>query len=310
MDKPETTEINYNDHGKCLRLTNGIIDIIATLDKGPRIIRYGYVDQRNQLCEYAPLSVDVDGDKWNLVGGHRLWHCPEKYPRTYIPDNTPVIYRKTKDGAVIYKPSDPWVNIDKELEISLSLDESTITLDHKLTNRNAWPVELAVWALTVMDKGGVSVVPLIDRISHFTDGVKGSNLILLWSYSRMDDSRVHWGNKYIMLTQDSNIKTNFKFGISNEDGWAAYINEGDMFIKTFQYINDAQYPDRGINYESFVNDFMLEMETLSPLKKLEPGDHIIHKETWRIIQGVTLPACETDTEKIVGNYIKSIQKRY
>jgi len=38
----ETKIIEYKDYGKCLSITNGIVDLAVTIDIGPRIIRYGF----------------------------------------------------------------------------------------------------------------------------------------------------------------------------------------------------------------------------------------------------------------------------
>ena len=44
-------EINYNSWGKCIRLATEKIELIVTVDCGPRIVRYGFIDDINMLFE-------------------------------------------------------------------------------------------------------------------------------------------------------------------------------------------------------------------------------------------------------------------
>ena len=189
------------------------------------------------------------------------------------------------------------------MEISLSQNGTEVSVKHKLINKNAWPVEVAAWGLTVMDEGGVSFIPQPQNEPDFLCGAKGASNITLWAYTRMDDERVTWGNKYITLKQSRTAEGNIKFGISNEDGWAAYLNKGNMFVNRFAYIDGAVYPDRGVSYETFTTDFMLEMETLSPLSKLEPNEFLIHEEKWSLFKGIEEPKNEDEIDDIVSKYI-------
>ena len=300
------TQKPYKDYDKCMELSNGIADLVVTLDTGPRIIRYGFTDRPNEFCDDASLTLDVQGKEWRLMGGHRLWHSPEAYPRTYWPDNDPVGWEKTKSGIRVTCKNQDWVQIDKEMEITLSPSDSRVRIVHTLTNKNAWPVKLAAWALTVMAPSGIEIIPQPQHESHFSDGAKGSRVITLWSYARMNDPRVSWGEKYIIVQQDVNNDTNIKFGISNEDGWAAYLNRHHLFVKKYTHEPAAEYPDHGVSYETFCCNFMLEMESLSPLTLLEPEDKVSLVEEWKLFDGLDqVPEDEQQIDEIVEKYIKT-----
>lgn len=306
MAKVELKETTYREYGKCIEMSNDSTDLIVTLDVGPRIIRYGFTGQQNEFCDDAPLSLDVHEKEWYLMGGHRLWHSPEAYPRTYWPDNDTVEWEKTGKGIRVTLKDRDWVQVDKEMEITMSPDNSGVKVVHTLTNRNAWPVKLAAWALTVMAPGGKEIIPQPQHESHFSDGAKGSRVITLWSYAKTNDPRVNWGDKYITVQQDVNNNNNLKFGISNEDGWSAYLNRDHLFVKKYSHDPDAVYPDRGVSYETFVCNYMLEMETLSPLVLLQPGASVSHIEEWKLMEGIELKSSdEEQIDQIVEKYIKS-----
>ncbi|VBB06547.1 Hypothetical protein LUCI_1783 [Lucifera butyrica] len=286
MAKVTVKETEYKQYGKCVSVSNGVVDLVATVDCGPRIIRFGITGQENEFCEHEGAKETYGGKFWHIRGGHRLWHSPEHDPRSYIADNDPVEYHLLENGVHLVQKPEEWVQIQKEMTVTLAAGSNQVTVTHKLINKNAWPVELAVWALTVMAPGGREVVPQPSRDT----GLLGNRLLALWPYSKMNDHRIYWGEKMIALKQDPKMQPPFKFGIPNEDGWAAYFNHGNLFIKRYQHQLDAKYPDFGVSYETYTTDFMLEMESLSPLVRLEPGASASHAESWELIPGVGTPA--------------------
>jgi hypothetical protein len=83
----QTKEIVFGSLGRCLELSNGTVDVVITLDFGPRIVRYGFTGKQNMFNE-GPSFVTPGG--YRFTGGHRLWHSPEDKVRSYEPDNDPV----------------------------------------------------------------------------------------------------------------------------------------------------------------------------------------------------------------------------
>src|SRR5882724_1631173 len=87
-DDVKIEKINYGGWANCLRLSNRLIDLVATTDVGPRLIRFGFVGQRNEFREFPGMLGKRGGRRWRIYGGHRLWMAPEALP--YFPDNRPV----------------------------------------------------------------------------------------------------------------------------------------------------------------------------------------------------------------------------
>lgn len=297
-------ESAYGNYGKCITLSNGIVDLCITTEAGPRIIRYGFIGQPNEFCDDATLSLAVGDDDWRLMGGHRLWHSPEAFPRTYEPDNSPVQWEILEDGVKIMCEAKPLARIGKEMIIKLSPDNSKVTIVHTLINKNAWAVQLAAWAMSVMAPGGIEIIPITPREAHFSEGINGARTVILWAYARMNDPRLYWGEKFVTFRQDPNSQSNIKIGFSNEEGWVAYINRSHMFIKKYPYIHGAEYPDHGCSLETFSINFMHEIESLSPLATLKPDEVISHIEEWELIDHITLEKIdEGDIEQIVKRHI-------
>lgn len=300
MGEIAVKEISYKEYGKCIEISNGIVDLVITVDLGPRIIRYGFLGKENMLCENPGLTKDVSLGEWRILGGHRLWHSPESDPRSYVPDDSPVHWEKVEYGIRVSQNVEPWVQIKKDMEITLDPFNSKVKILHRLTNKNAWPIELAAWSLTVMAPGGKEFIPQPKRDT----GLLGNRIITLWPYAHMNDKRVYWGDRYITLNQYQNMPEPFKVGISNEDGWAAYLNNGNLFVKKFTHYIGGKYPDFGVSYETYTTDYMLEMESLSPMKKLDPDDYIDHVEEWQLFRNVN-ERCDNEDQidEIVKKYI-------
>jgi len=203
-----------------------------------------------------------------MYGGHRLWHSPEDNPRTYPAGQREGCLAGVPGGIAVTQEVEPRTRIRKEMEISLEPAGSRVAILHRLTNQGLWPVKLAAWAITVMAAGGLEIIPQ----PRADTGLLPNRLISLWPYTRLNDPRVRWGERFIFIRQDSSISNTFKIGIPNEQGWAAYLNQDRLFLKRHEHICEARYPDYGVSYETYTNDFMLEMETLSPLAFLEPGE--------------------------------------
>jgi len=299
MEDVRMEKISYGGWDNCIRIANGIVDLIVTADVGPRIIRYGFAKQENEMCEVESQMGLTGGDEWRIYGGHRLWHSPESKPRTYEPDNKPVKWEEIPCGVKTVQDVEPLSRIKKEMEITLIPDKSRARVVHRLSNSGPWAVELSVWSISAMARGGKEVFPQTRRDT----GLLPNRLMALWPYSSLKDPRLHLGEKYIILRQDPHITYPHKTGISNEEGWAAYFNHNHLFLKHYKHEPDARYPDFGVSYETYTNDFMLEMETLSPLVLLKPEASMEHIEIWELFDNVAMPSDdEHEIEEVIGAY--------
>jgi hypothetical protein len=288
-------KIPYGGWDNCVQVTNGIVELIVTADVGPRIIHYGFAGRENELCEIQSEKGATGGDEWRIYGGHRLWHSPEARPRTYEPDNGPVAWERIPDGIMTEQDQEKSTGIKKEMEITLSPESSEIRIIHRLINRGLWPVELSVWSITAMAQGGMEVIPLSGKDTVLLP----NRVVALWPYTRLNDPRVCFGEKYININQDPDNRLPFKIGIANEAGWAAYFNHYRLFMKYYSHIQNARYPDFGVSFETYNIDFMLEMETLSPLSRIEPDNYIEHKESWDLLDNIPVPDDEAGIDEIL-----------
>jgi hypothetical protein len=293
MNQFQLQKINYKGWPNCYSLSNGLVDLVVTADVGPRIIRFGFIDQGNELKEIEETLGQTGGDEWRIYGGHRLWHAPEEMPRTYSPDNEPVAVEEGDGFLRLVQSPEPATGIQKELDLSLVSGQTQVQVTHRLRNTGLWTVELAPWALTIMAPGGVAIFPLPPRGSH-SENLRPTGALTLWAYTDMADPRWTWGRQYILLRQDPQATTPQKIGAWATDGWVAYARQDHLFVKTFTLQPGVAYPDRNSPLELFTNDQILEVETLGPLVRLEPGAAVEHAEEWFLFDGVPAPQNDDD----------------
>lgn len=297
-------KVSYGGWRNCRRLGNGFVELVVTTDVGPRIIRFGFAGEDNEFYEDELTLGNTGGDEWRAYGGHRLWHAPEVMPRTYWGDNWPVRFEQHPGFVRLIQPAEPTTGIEKEMDIRMAVDAAHVQVTHRLRNRNSWAVELAPWALSVMAAGGTAVVPMPPRRTH-PEALQPVNTLTLWAYTDMSDPRWTWGHKYILLHQDAAAKSPQKAGAWVPDGWVAYARQGHLFVKTFEPVAGAAYPDLGCSTEVFTNAEILELETLGPLVRLQPEAAVEYVEQWFLFRDVATPASDEDVDHHVLPKVKA-----
>ena len=279
--------LEFGGWKNCLRLANDHAEVVVTFEVGPRIVSYHAPHGANVL----KMNSEELGKSWErdfvIRGGHRLWLAPEN-DRTYAPDNGPAEHEILPPNAVRLTNAAyaPW-HIKKELTVSMAADSSSVVIEHRATNQGSQPTEIATWGLTVMQPGGLEIIPLPPLGEHPRD-LQPNRTMVLWPYTDMFDERWRWGRKFITLRQTAHSSP-AKLGLAHRTEWVGYLMKNALFIKTFAFDGAAKYPDCGCNFETFTNATMLEMETLSPLRTLAPGESVGHTETWHLLASVPEP---------------------
>jgi len=266
-----------------LTITNGTIELTLSKDYGPRIIRAGFENDIN-LFEEVNISRKTPYGIWKIYGGHRLWIAPEKFPETYMPDNEPVNIKNAKDSITISAQVKK-LNIVKEIKLKF-IHKNKIEVKQSIKNNGRKNMQLSIWGLSVMRKGGFAIIPQ-NKKKEDKEGMLPNRNIILWPYSDITDKRLKLSNKYIFVKQGG--KKPFKIGQRVPDNWAAYYYKGYMFIKHFKFNPNETYPDFNSNVEIYSCDKFLELETLSPLYTIKPGKSVSQTEIWEFKKGVKQP---------------------
>ena len=278
------------DQPDCDRLSNGTVEVVVPTAFGPRVARYGFVGQENALGE-APGGSVTDLGEWKPRGGHRLWHAPEGMPRSYSPDNA-AVEREVSGGTIQLRQAvEPKVGIQKEIAVTLDPSGTHVTVRHVLTNRTLWPVEVAAWAMSIMNGGGTVILPQEPYVDQ-PHNLLPVRPLVLWSYTDLSDPRFSIGPKYIRVRVMADRTEPQKIGIGNRQGWAAYHRGRTLFVKRMPYDDAARYADFGSNCETYEKGSFVELESLGPLQRLEPGAATEYVEHWYLFPDVEIGGTE------------------
>ncbi len=276
----------YKTYGRALKLDNGKFEVIVTLDIGPRIIHFSLLNGKNIFADEVKLEEKLPNGKiYRFYGGHRVWHSPESFPRSYMCDSNPLdSYELFDNGIIMRQKEEEWTHIEKTVELHFT--ENSIKVKSSLTNKGAWTIEMAVWSLIIGSLNGREILPVTQRQT----GLLHNTHYVSWSYSRMNDPRVYWGQKYIVVDHDeNNTGSPFKLGYPNEMGWMAYFNKNMCFVKKYLHELGAKYSDMGSSWQTHSAHWGIDIESLSPLRFVKPGETISHEEEWFIFSAPKRP---------------------
>ena len=296
--------VEYKGYKRNLRLAGKTIEIIATLEVGPRILHLSVPGGQNLLTVIESHMGKSGEPTYQFRGGHRLWTAPEG-PACYAIDNAALEVEELPKGVVrVRAPADATYGIQKEIDFSLRDRGRRIRLVHRIINTGAAPQKVAPWALSVMIPGGTAILPLPVRGKH-PEALLPNQGLALWPYTNLADPRLTFGTRSILIAQRPETPP-LKLGVLAVDGWAAYAVAGCLFVKRFPFKPRKAYPDMGVNCEAWTNGGILELESLGPLARLAPGRKAEHVEEWSLFADVPPIVTEADVDQHVRPLVEGV----
>jgi len=264
---------------KFFYLDNLVIGIPTEI--GPRILYLSSKEKPefNLFGLLPEAGIQTSEGFWRIYGGHRLWSSPEAKPRSYSLDDKPVKIETEKETITVYGNPETANSVQKSITI-MPHSEGGVQVVHRIKNIGRWPINLACWALSVMKPAGFAIIP-IQSCKVDEEGLLPDRHLTFWPYTDLSDKRLIFTDDFIFVKQDPKAENPVKIGTMANPSWTAYWVDGYAFVKKFEG-KKGEYPDFGCSVEVYTNPSMLELETLSPLKTLEPNNTIEHTEIWRI----------------------------
>lgn len=267
-------------------LYNPSIRVEFLTTSGPRITGL-FLDgnEKNILGKADDVRYDTPYGEYHLIGGHRLWHAPEAFPRSYMPDGDGLLLEYGTRQVTLTQADEPGTHFRKTITITLDDEKPILAVHHIIQNNSLLKVDLAPWAITLLPLGGVAVLPTAaPSQGEYTP----NRQIALWQYTQWEDDRLKIGNDHLLI-QGKSKDHPFKIGYFNHRGWMAYWNAGMLFVKRFTPAINKMHADLNCNTECFCFNKFIELESLGPLTPLEPGASISHVETWSVLSGIPNP---------------------
>ena len=304
----EVKEINYQCFGKCVKISNGIIDAIVTINLGPRIVFFGLTGEENIFYEDSnrayriTTEVQTTGNDTTFYyyGGHRLWLSTERSAKSGLPDNEPVVYSVLSDSVRFIPPKQDASAFQTGMEIVMGEGAADTMIVHTAKNCSKEVQTCGISAITMLSGDGLLILP-----QNTEDDItfRPNRSIVLWPGTDIRDERLHLGNRYLSVRQETGCSKLLKVGSNNILGWAAFVGRKYTFLKRYVHNPQAVYPDFGSSCEFSLHPDFAEIQSLSPVYRVEPGMGIKHVENLSIFRTHTCvdPEDEDGIERYINN---------
>ena len=291
MKIEKTTYKGWND---AWRITLGDAEMIVLADVGPRIISLSIDGGDNLLFQDGETLGKGQGDAdWHIYGGHRLWVGPET-EQTYAPDNAPCKVEVGDDYLLAKAPVDSATKLQFSLRISAHCDRFVV--DHIVENTGEFLQTGTIWALTCVAPKGILCFP------WGRPGQWRTKKIIYWQYwggHGSDVTSKQWQPGSDLFVIDPTGEEG-KVGTANYEGWVALVRPDCTFIKKFEHIEGADYPDDNCSMEAYACEGFIEMETLSPMVVFYPQQASRHREQWLLTKETVDIARIKDVRKLAS----------
>jgi hypothetical protein len=296
----KTQRGDYRGWPDSYTLSNGVVEIVVPSAIGPRILDFHTVGGENVFYLRQSELGQSGEDDFVFRGGWRLWIAPEQRETTYAPDNQRCRVEELGPAAIrVSGPPQLHAGIQKSIEVRLIENQPYARVISKITNITDNTLNYAAWSLSVMRPGGRALVPMdVGDLTAFFD----TRSLILWSYTKVADPRYQLGDHLVQVDQSKvqpapggaagRRSDESKIGVDTMQGWAAYARGDTLYVKRFKHEPGAAYADGGATVEIYSSAEFIEVENLSPLTTLKPGESIVYPEEWSLFTGAHIATDE------------------
>lgn len=285
-------EITTEEFGHCVQISTADIQIVVTIDYGPRIVSVSTPSE--------PNLVYFGRDKeYNRCHGHKMSLVPDHAAGGFYCDNSPVMYSPLDDGVKFVQAISSPVPLEVSMDIIPEGDSKSLMVVHSVLNKSKEPVKLSIHTETPLMKDGFIFVPQ----SNIAESDRPSRILTLWNDSKWSDRRLYIGNQYVTVHTE-NIPSKLKIGSNNTAGWCGYINGVHSFIKRYIHNRTALYPHCHCSTYATARKDYVSIQTESPFYRIEPAEIARLVENW--IFPVSDYICTPTDENAIDNFINSI----
>jgi len=298
---------NYNNWGwKSYVMSNGLITLAVVPQIGGRVMQYdlaGHPSIWVNPAEFGNTYEPSASSSWHNYGGYKVWPAPQKEwittgggwpppPNLDFGTYSCRIIASSPDSSTIHLESpietlEGWkcVGLGFRRRLTIYRDQTRVKVEQTIVNHGKRPVMWGVWDVTQLvvnhpgeeDWGNFWVYFPIKKNSRF--GPKGYYIMGGRGNNPQWKANLTEGISAVQYLHRSG-----KIGSDSDGGWIAYVDQRDgyLYAKGFPYYAEGTYPDSGATIEVFTSggDPYLEVEVLSPLIALTPGDSFTFVENW------------------------------
>lgn len=293
--------IEYRGWKDSVEIVNAECRVVVVPAVG-RILHYGFRDGENLLWENPALSGNrlpdpesadfSDATEWLNFGGDKVWPMEQtRWPavngRAWPPDpwfdGAPHEVRLTDDGCVITGPVSRFNGGRSVREIGLAASGTALSIRQRIEkirpvpSEAGRPLRFTNWNVTQIRKPERILFPADPRDpsgSWFHDYVFEGE-----SASGCLGKRPAACGETGVFTPDP--VRSLKIG-ADTDGWLAGLAGEALIVERFARVPGAAYPDGGLTIAAYSCPDYAELEIMSPMTPLGPGQSLVFDIAWEL----------------------------
>ncbi len=302
-DQVQVVEADFYGH-QALKMTNGLVTLVAVPEFGGRIMEYKIggkpllwvnLDEVRAAAPTAGGEMAYGKKAWRNFGGYKVWPAPQT--QWQGPPDPPgsdleggrwtgrIVKPRGNVGEIeLVSPPDKTVTgLQITRRVSLYVGTTRVRVQETFKNVSARPVEWSIWDVTQVPGSlapdeaftdDARVYFPINPASRFEGGYK----------QLIDKPSGQWRVIEGGLVEVRYKNELGKIGADSAAGWIAYVDDRHdwAYVKRFDFQPGATYPDGGCSVEVYTSpdEAYMEVEVLSPLRRLDPGGEMNFAEDW------------------------------
>lgn len=276
--------IDYHGWAGAYRLSNQAVELVFVPQIG-RIMRYGYIGGKNVLWENPKLAGKTTDfsrpvTDWNNYGGDKLWPAPQAKwgwpPDPLLESSEQAVQILPGNRLLVTSQPSKTYGLRFIREIAFNPTGTGVTLRNVMVATGQNPVTWSVWEVTQVDDPAGAYLPL-HRSARFPQGY------IAFSGNKPEAGHVTIQAGKIRFRRQS--ARGAKIGAAAPAGWIRADWPGLQVEVSASYEAGQDYPDGGCAQEIWSNgdpDRYMEMELLSPIHTLKPGERYAFTTRWRL----------------------------
>lgn len=281
--------VSYRGWETCIKLSNSVASVIVNPTYGGQILYFG-LDNKNENV----LWTDSVINGWTIDDFIKTRRSPDSGRLDIGTERTTENihdsiwagpYKVYVKGNEIRLQSIASQTMGIQVEKMYRFEDTRpiLHVKQRMTNISNRDVEYCFWTRTLLPSGGI----------YYCDAQPDSFYSLSFSeMSLRDDSlvpsdtvmqRIHLENNMFTAFPGGNIER--RYGINTTTGTFSYQYKDYLYVIQNKYDSHGKYNcNRGVSFTNMIYfcDKFIEMEPLSPMVKLAPGESYEYEEVWSL----------------------------
>ncbi len=283
----------------CLKLSNGLVTVVVVPDLGGRVMEYklgGHPFLWVNVPQISAFDESAGAGTWQNWGGYKVWPAPQdQWNGPPDPEGSQLdsgkytgAFGPADNGAqaiVVESPPDPDVTgLKYRRVVKCYPGTSRVTVEQTMTNVGKQPVTWSLWDVTQVP-GALEQDTKFSREARIYFPLAEKSRFDHGFTTLLNGGDAQWkpdADTGIMMVEYQGVQG--KIGADSTAGWVAYVDDKHdyTYVKRFSVDANAEYPDGGCTVEVFTSGDLpyMEVEVLSPLVTLQPGESSTFTEDW------------------------------